>query len=196
MGCLRWSRQQMAAAFVGIWLVFAVSNSNPVQAETAATGEANSLAAWDKIVTVLQHPRCLNCHQLETPLQGDSRRVHIPPVRRGPDNMGVGTMRCHNCHSDTGNNVMSGVPGAPHWQLAPASMLWEGLSTAELCRMLKDPELNGHRSPEAITEHMETEKLVLWSWNPGGHREPIPISHQEFVNLMKVWVSGGSVCPQ
>jgi len=91
---------------------------------------------------------------------------------------------------------MSGVPGAPHWQLAPTSMLWEGLSTTELCQMLKDPELNGHRSPQALIEHMETEKLVLWGWNPGRHRERIPISHQHFVDLMKVWVSGGTVCPQ
>jgi hypothetical protein len=100
--------------------------SRAAKAETAST--------WDKIASVLQHPRCMNCHQLETPLQGDARRVHIPPVRRGANNMGVGSMRCHNCHNDSGNNPMSGVPGAPHWQLAPTSMLWEGLSTAELCR--------------------------------------------------------------
>src|SRR3984893_1685537 len=33
-------------------------------------------AASGKIATVLQHPRCLNCHQLNSPLQGDARRIH------------------------------------------------------------------------------------------------------------------------
>jgi hypothetical protein len=184
------------ACLSALSLVAAIATSDTGWTQAADAEEAASLAAWDKIAAVLQHPRCLNCHQLERPLQGDTRRVHIPPVARGNDNMGAGAMRCHNCHNDTGNNEMSGVPGAPHWQLAPTSMLWEGLSTADLCRMLKNPALNGNRSPEAIIEHMNTEKLVLWGWNPGGRREPIPISHRDFVGLLKVWVSGGAVCPQ
>lgn len=192
-----YSRGGMAIACLSaLSLVAAIATSDTGWTQAADAEEAASLAAWDKIAAVLQHPRCLNCHQLERPLQGDTRRVHIPPVARGNDNMGAGAMRCHNCHNDTGNNEMSGVPGAPHWQLAPTSMLWEGLSTADLCRTLKNPALNGNRSPEAIIEHMNTEKLVLWGWNPGGRREPIPISHRDFVGLLKVWVSGGAVCPQ
>jgi hypothetical protein len=175
----------VAAAFAGgTWIHF------------VAAGEQESLAAWGKISDVLTHPRCLNCHQLNTPLQGDSRRIHVPPVVRGADNMGVGTMRCHNCHNDSGNNRLSGVPGAPHWQLAPVSMLWQGLSTGDLCRMLKDPERNGKRTPEALVEHMETEHLVLWGWNPGGKREPIPLPHQDFIEQMQTWVAGGAACPQ
>ena len=53
--------------------------------QTRATSQAESLAAWEKIATVLQHPRCLNCHQLDSPLQGDTRRPHISQVVRGPD---------------------------------------------------------------------------------------------------------------
>jgi hypothetical protein len=162
----------------------------------AGTGDADSLSAWDKIASVLLHPRCLNCHQLNTPLQGDMRRVHIPSVVRGADNLGVGTMRCRNCHNESGNNEMAGVPGAPRWQLAPASMLWEGLSTGDLCRTLKNRALNGNRTPAALIEHMDTDKLVLWGWQPGGRREPVPIAHKEFVNLLRVWVSGGTTCPQ
>jgi hypothetical protein len=178
-------------AFCGLALVQAVGAGR-----SQAAGADPDESTWNKIASVLQHPRCLNCHQLETPLQGDTRRIHIPPVRRGPDGMGFGTMKCYNCHNKSGNNQMAGVPGAPGWRLAPVSMLWQGLSTADLCRMLSDPESNGHRSPQAIIEHMETEKLVLWGWNPGGNREPVPISHGDFVKLMKAWVAGGTVCPQ
>ena len=161
-----------------------------------ASSEAQSLAAWDKVVAVLQHPRCLNCHQLESPLQGDSRREHIPHVVRGTDSHGVGAMRCGNCHNDMGNNVTSRTPGGPHWQLAPTSMLWQGLSSGDLCRMLKDPARNGKRSAAQLIEHMETEPLVLWGWNPGPGREPVPVPHQEFVDTFKAWAAGGMACPK
>lgn len=188
------SRGRSVAAFIA-GLTLSIAGGAAGWTQTRAASDAESVAAWGKIAGVLQHPRCLNCHQLDRPLQGDSRRVHIPAVVRGPDNFGTGTMRCYNCHNDTGNNEMAGVPGAPHWQLAPATMLWEGLSSAELCRMLKNPALSGRPTPDALVEHMDTEKLVLWGWQPGGRREPIPISHKEFVDLVKAWVAGGTACP-
>jgi hypothetical protein len=160
-----------------------------------SAGKAESLGAWNKIVTVLQHPRCLNCHQRDAPLQGDSRRPHIPRVVRGPDNHGVSAMRCGDCHNDTGNDPTARTPGARGWQLAPVSMRWQGLSTGELCRMLKNPKLNGDRQPVALIEHVDAEPLVLWGFEPGAGREPVPISHREFVDLMKVWVAGGAACP-
>ena len=165
-------------------------------AQMPAAGQAEGLAAWEEIVTVLQHPRCLNCHQLNSPLQGDTRRMHIPRVVRGPDNHGVSAMRCGNCHNDAGNNPTSRTPGGPHWQLAPVSMLWQGLSSGDLCRMLRDPKRNGKRDPGALVEHMETEPLVLWGWSPGSGRGPVPIPHQEFVGLMKMWAAGGTPCPK
>ncbi len=32
--------------------------------------------------------------------------------------------------------------------------------------MLRNPGLNGNRSPEALIEHMATDRLVGWGWNP------------------------------
>ena len=124
------------------------------------------------------------------------RRTHVPLVVRGPDNHGVSAMRCANCHNDIGNNPTSGTPGAPHWQLAPLSMLWQGLSVGDLCRMLKNPKLNGNRTSRILVDHMDSDQLVLWGWNPGEGREPIPMPHQEFVDQMKVWVAGGTACPK
>ena len=166
-----------------------------------STTQAESLAALNKIVAVLQHRRCMNCHQVESPLQGDSRRLHIPHVVRGTDNHGVGAMRCGNCHNGIGNNETSRTPGAGGkrkdlWQLAPLSMLWQGISVGDLCRSLKDPVRNGKRSGEDLIEHTTSEPLVLWGWNPGSGREPVPIPHDEFVKLMRVWVAGGMACPQ
>src|SRR5271170_2154844 len=169
----------------------------PWASDAAVSGpsQAASLAAWQKIVAVLQHPRCLNCHQAESPLQGDARLPHLPRVVRGPDNLGVGATRCGNCHNDTGNDAASRAPGAPHWQLAPVSMVWQGRSDGDLCRLLKDPKRNGGRSLGALVEHMDKEPLVLWGWDPGAGRAPVPLPHQDFVAQMKVWAVGGSICP-
>jgi len=166
------------------------------QAMAQAATREGSLAAWVEIQAVLQHPRCLNCHQVESPLQGDSRRDHIPHVVRGPENRGVAAMKCDTCHNEMGNNLTSGTPGAPHWELAPISMLWQGLSGGDLCRSLKDPVKNGNRSLEKIITHMGTDKLVLWGWNPGSGREAVPLAHEKFMRQMHVWVDGGAACPK
>lgn len=163
-------------------------------AQTPPPATAQAAAAFEKIATVLQHPRCLNCHQQDTPLQTDAGRVHVPRVTRGTDNLGLGAMRCGNCHRDE-NNAASHVPGAPHWQLAPPSMKWGGLTVAELCLALKDKTLNGNRNLDAITEHVGHDKLVLWGWDPGALRATPPIGHKEFVDLVRVWVAGGGECP-
>ncbi len=152
-------------------------------------------ASWDKIATVLQHPRCMNCHQDNVPLQGDTRRQHIPLVVRGQGNHGVSAMLCGNCHNEV-NNETSGTPGAPHWQLSPLTMRWQGMSSGEMCRQLKDLKRNGNRNGEALIKHMETDVLVLWGWKPGATREPVSIPHAEFVQHLKTWVAGGMACPK
>ena len=69
------TRAQVYMTVLPLWLLLGTS-----QAVAQPAGHAESLAAWAKIQSVLQHPRCLNCHQAESPLQGESRRAHIPHV--------------------------------------------------------------------------------------------------------------------
>jgi hypothetical protein len=156
--------------------------------------QADSAAAFEPIARVLRHPRCLNCHQPDTPLQGDQARVHVPRVIRGPDDKGASAMRCANCHRDA-NNASSRVPGAPHWQLAPASMDWSGLSDQQLCQMLKDPKRNGNRSLSALVDHMANDLLVRWGWEPGAGRTAVPIPHDAFVELLRAWAAADGACP-
>jgi hypothetical protein len=180
----------IAGVLTAVFLATATLSQTP-----SAPNPIDGLAAWDEIAAVVQHPRCLNCHRLEEPLRGDSRSPHIPRVTRGPDDHGPIAMRCANCHSLTGNNPSSGVPGAPSWALARATMSWQGLSPGDICRAIKDRKQNGNRSLEAIIEHIERDSLVLWAFNPGKGREPIPISHDAFVDFVKAWVASGAPCP-
>lgn len=150
---------------------------------------------------VLGHPRCVNCHPKgDTPRQGEQARLHVPPIARGPHGMGPAGLQCSACHQDS-NNAASGVPGAPHWQLAPRSMAWENLSPGELCRALLDRKKNGNRSLDATVKHLTADELVAWGWNPGADasgklREPVPVPKEEFVRIVNAWAKLGAACPK
>lgn len=178
-----------------IWTTIATIVLSLVAVEASRADDAAGLAAWDKIQSVLQHPRCMNCHQATSPLQGDARKPHAPMVSRGPDGTGAGSMRCAMCHKAT-NNSMTGVPGAAHWRLAPVEMVWQDLAPPALCAMLKDPKRNGNRDGAALVHHMEVEPLVLWGWAPGEGRAAVPLSHKVFIAQMREWVSNGMPCPK
>ncbi len=159
-------------------------------------------AMFARIATVLKSPRCLNCHTVtDFPRQGDDRHAHIFFISRGPDDRGYPSARCTSCHGDA-NNDATGIPGRPDWHLAPLSMGWEGLSTAQLCHRLLDPAANGHRTPEQIYEHIAFDReFVAWAWSPGRNiqgmpRSVPPIPHDEFAQLVKQWVAAGASCPQ
>lgn len=73
-------------------------------------------------------------------------------------------------------------------------MIWEGLSSRQLCELLVDPKRNGGRDGKAIEEHMHT-PLVLWGWHPGEGRTPILIDETVFLQQVHEWTSAGDPCP-
>lgn len=155
-----------------------------------------SAAIFLEVGKVLQHPRCVNCHPAgDHPLQGESGAIHEPPARRGIAGAGVPGMRCKTCHLDA-NFDPGRVPGAPHWVLAPRRMAWEGLSLAEICDQIKDPERNGRRTLDEIVEHMSEDALVGWAWSPGAAREPVPGTRKAFAELVAAWAESGAECPE
>ncbi|MGA8816039.1 MAG: Isoquinoline 1-oxidoreductase subunit, partial [Xanthobacteraceae bacterium] len=51
---------------------------------------ARSAALFTEAGKVLTSPRCVNCHPAgDRPLQGETQRLHQPPVARGPDGFGT-----------------------------------------------------------------------------------------------------------
>ena len=148
---------------------------------------------FEAIASVVMHPRCINCHQDQSPRQGDARTVHVPLVVRGKDGHGAPTQPCQTCHQTT-NTADGFVPGVEDWHLAPLSMLWEGRSKEQICEQIKDPARNGgRRTGEQVIEHMKTDPLVLWAWAPGRRTTP-PLSHEKFVEALEAWVQAGMPC--
>ena len=145
---------------------------------------------------VIQSPRCLNCHPVgERPSQGADMHPHSPLVVRGVDDKGAVGMRCTTCHQSA-NFEPSGVPGHPLWHVAPLSMAWQQRSLAQICAQIKDPRRNGGKSMAQLHEHMATDSLVGWAWQPGGSREPAPGTQAQFGQLIAAWIDSGAACPR
>jgi len=182
------------------------SNSvRTVLAASVATGRAYksdtaaAQAAFNRAWTVFASPRCRNCHpSADAPLQGDDGHVHIQDVKRGPDGKGVYGMKCSTCHQAANLPGANMPPGNPNWHLPPPDMkmVIQGETAGQFCRQLKDPAKNGHRTLAQIIEHVSSDPLVGWGWDPGDGRTLPPLNRPEFVAAMKAWVDNGAACPQ
>lgn len=162
--------------------------------------KARGLKAFATVEQVFQHPRCSNCHVPgDQPLQFDSQTPHMMRVVRGPEGQGTPDLACTSCHGEanppTGFSAHA-APGAPHWAMPPPQqkMAWLGVPTAELCAMIQDRKRNGDRDLAAMLHHVSEDRLVLWGWNPGGNRVPVPVPHEQFVASFKTWMEAGAPC--
>ena len=175
-------------------LSFAVTAAVALLLAGCGKTEEKPDANFAQIATVLQHPRCMNCHTITNfPRQGDDRHPHLFNVSRGPDNKGAPGLHCSTCHTEA-NQTGSGVPGAPHWHLAPLSMGWEGLSVVALCETLTDTAKNGGRTLDDLVKHMTEDPLVQWAWTPGERRPPPPVGQAAFHDLVRAWAKAGGKC--
>jgi hypothetical protein len=155
-----------------------------------------SVALFQEAGKVIQHSRCVNCHPAgDRPTQTDQGVPHNPLALRGSAGFGVPGMPCAACHHDA-NFDAAGVPGHPHWHLAPRSMAWAGRSLTQICAQIKDPARNGGRTLAAVVRHMSEDSLVGWAWAPGAARTPAPGTQSEFGALLKAWMDSGAECPE
>jgi hypothetical protein len=164
------------------------------------SGDAErSKAAFIEMAKVMTHPRCLNCHvQGDSPTQGDAMTMHEPPVVRGNSGMGVPGMRCSTCHTEANVTLADhggSVPGAPTWQLPPATMAWQGKSPGQICEQLKDPARNAGVSLEDIWKRNNSDPVTAWAWAPGAGRTPAPGTQAELAKQTRIWIDNGAHCP-
>ncbi len=187
---------------VGILSIGVASMSGFSTSDTSETtaSDDSSDDPFSKVMQVLTHKRCVNCHPAgDAPRQGEDSHIHYFDVARGEDGHGLEGYTCNTCHQDE-NNHYSGVPGAPHWGLAPRSMAWKGKTRVEIARQMMDPKRNGGRSHKDILEHLTEDALVLWAWNPGvdaegNAREIPPVPKEEYIVAVKEWIEGGAIIP-
>ena len=185
----------LAAVACGSCAAFGADLQTPDSFSAIADKTERSRALFVEAGKVIQSPRCLNCHPAsERPTQGADMHPHSPLVVRGADDKGAIGMRCTTCHQSA-NFEPSGLPGHPLWHVAPKSMAWQQRSLAQICSQIKDPRRNGGKSLPQIHEHMASDSLVGWGWQPGGTREPAPGTQAQFGALIGAWIESGAACP-
>ena len=163
-------------------------------AEAVAAGQR----AFVQVASVLQSPRCRNCHPAgDAPLQTDAGRPHAMNISRKSVEAGLPCSTCHQERNADALGIPGGPPGAPKWNLPPKEtpMVFEGLTVHALCEQLKDPARNGKRTLAALHEHIAHDELVLWGWSPGGKRTLPPLTHEQFVAAFTTWVASSGACP-
>ena len=176
--------------------------SRPEQGRPTGTASGGAAEAFVLVKSVLQSPRCVNCHPAgDAPHQGDDGHVHRQHVLRGPGGFGVSGLACDACHGDVNPPASYGPhapPGVSEWRLPPpdTKMVFEGLDASALCEQLKDPARNGGKNLDALVRHVSSDPLVLWGWSPGRGRTPPPVAHADFVAAFKSWADAGAPCPR
>lgn len=171
---------------------------NPDPETPLEKNDARAREAFLAVISVLKHPRCLNCHSTgDFPRQGDDGHVHIQNVRRGIDGKGKYGQKCSACHQEQNVAGLNMPPGAPNWHLPPAAMpmIWEGRTPGQICSQIKDPKQNNGKTIAQIVEHATSDKLVMWGWNPGEGRTIPRLSHSEFAQKFQDWARYGAACP-
>ena len=178
------------------------SKPEPAAGSTAAETAAADAKSFGMVYAVLQHPRCLNCHPAgDAPLQGDDSHAHQQNIQRGPDGNGPPGLSCTACHGLSNKPAAYGAnmpPGSSEgWRLPKASMklVFEGMAPRALCEQLRDPQRNGGKDLAGLVHHVTEAPLVLWGWDPGVGRKPVPTPHAEFVAAFKAWADKGGPCP-
>ena len=160
-----------------------------------------ALRAFEVVRSVLQHPRCQNCHiPGDAPLQGDEGKTHEPNVVRGPNGRGGAATECTGCHQEQNSPISYGdhaPPGAPQWQLPPplTKMVFIDLTPRDLCGAIKDRRATGGKDLAAMLAHIRDDKLVAWGWAPGEQRSSPPATRAETVGAFETWMAAGAPCP-
>jgi hypothetical protein len=136
---------------------------------------ADPLTLFARMMPVLSHERCVNCHGATNPYTGD---YHPGAVPRGID--------CSKCHT-----------ASPKWDTAPLPFAFFKKTTRQLCTHF---EILGPSESSAL--HLELDELIGLAFigrrgNAVGRQwaAPPPMNRREFVRAYRTWVrDGGGVC--
>src|SRR5262245_6431086 len=107
-----------ARAAIGLLAVGVVLSGVLLVHRASAEGAPESAEAgkraFAEVASVLQSPRCMNCHPIgDAPLQSDKSRPHAMNITRASEAAGMPCSTCHQDRNSEAVGVAGGPPGAP-----------------------------------------------------------------------------------
>jgi hypothetical protein len=164
-------RLRLLAPFV---VFFAATSFLPATRATQRA-VADPLTLFAKMMPVLSHDRCVNCHGATNPYTGD---FHPGEVSRNAQ-----CQKCHTAH--------------PRWDIAPPVMAFFKKTTRQLCNHF---EMLG--PGESVAIHLEHDEFIglAFTGRRGNavekqYAQPPPMSRADFVRAYRTWVrDGGGIC--
>jgi hypothetical protein len=191
----------IGAVFCGLFACGGEVNEVAAPVPPTPPSREAGVAAFETVRSVLQHPRCQNCHPAgDAPLQGDDGHIHGQNVLRGPTGHGMIGEECTTCHgpsnppSNYGLHVPPGVAKGWHMPAPELPLVFVGVTPAALCEKVKEPSKNGGKDKAALRLHLD-DPLVTWAWDPGFGRAPVPVPRAKFIEAWETWQNAGAPCP-
>ena len=143
------------------------------------------LQLFQKLLPVIRHDRCMNCHGGVDPISGDNHDGGmIDTVSTSPH-----FEPCGNCHKTH-----------PSWHRPSADHFFVGKSDQELCRQFEDFASHMGHAP-FISNHLKSDEFIIAAFEAlmGGARDPKdfdpqdkpPMDQAAFIQVAKDWLTQG-----
>ncbi len=153
------------------------------QAPTQPPAAPTPMELFAKLLPVIRHDRCSNCHGNVDPITG---RNH-----EGGDQTLADCVGCHNTVQGREDRAH------PFWELPEAAHFFVGKSDRELCGQFSEiASKMGHEL--FISNHLRGDKLIIAAFEgmSAGAREEPPhppgmMDQDEFIRLARDWLSRG-----
>lgn len=154
--------------------------------------ERTAVDAFKKLLPVLTHPRCFNCHGGVNPYLEKDEGGHLGGKMKGPGDRGIPPIKqCQECHD-----------GLPQWDTPLPANFFVGKSPRELCIHFKRTKFSGAEFVHHIQVDPFTKSAFLGdralnasskasvedeTGVPFANQRP-PGNHAQFTALSQAWV--------
>jgi hypothetical protein len=152
-----------------IYLAVLLAAFSGVRALDAQKPVDDPLTVFSKMMPVLSHDRCVNCHGATDPYKGFFHPGSVPL-----------TSTCIGCHT-----------ASPQWRLAPGPTAFFQKNTRQLC----DHFSRNLEVGEGTANHLATDALIGLAFAgrrgnavPGQYTQKPPMTRAEFVRAYRDWV--------
>jgi len=172
-----WSRTTGPAALVALAMGAILTTASLPGGHRAQQAAPTPMQLFAKMLPVIRHDRCINCHGDVDPLTGkDHEGGDVQP----------GSCNQAQCHTR--------LKG---WGLPRTSHFFTGKSDRELCGQFSDFAVKTGRKL-FLTEHLKNDDLIQAAWvgDAGGANKDADLSHpsasqDEFIKLADDWFTQG-----